>query len=97
MRYLLRFCLLGIGFALTTFGLMTWQYRDFSMDGLWPFAGEFRTHPLHLLVLGIAMIPPTLWELFLLENPNAVATNSNQHSTNSAPTSLESNGDSSAD
>jgi hypothetical protein len=67
LRYLLRFALLTIGFALTTLGLMTWQARGLSFDGLWPMDGPFAVHPLHLLVLGLAMIPPTLWEIFLLE------------------------------
>lgn len=67
MKYLLRFALLTTGFALTTMGLMTWQAREFSFAGIWPLEGEFSTHPLHLLVLGIAMIPPTLWEIFVLE------------------------------
>ena len=70
MKYLLRFALLTIGFALTTMGLMTWQARDFSFTGIWPLAGDFSTHPLHLLILGIAMIPPTLWEIFVLEQRN---------------------------
>ncbi|MGI9326597.1 MAG: hypothetical protein ACR2PZ_15365 [Pseudomonadales bacterium] len=68
MNYLLRFFLLTIGFALTTMGLMTWQARGFSFAGIWPLEGPFSAHPLHLLILGIAMIPPTLWEIFVLEN-----------------------------
>lgn len=67
LRYLLRFALLTIGFALTTLGLMTWQARGLSFDGLWPLDGPLSVHPVHLLVLGLAMIPPTLWEIFLLE------------------------------
>ncbi|MEM1229871.1 MAG: hypothetical protein AAGI15_04990 [Pseudomonadota bacterium] len=71
LRYLLRFALLTIGFALTTLGLMTWQARGLSFDGLWPMEGPFAVHPLHLLVLGLAMIPPTLWEIFVLEQQRA--------------------------
>ena len=70
-RYLLRFCLLAVGFALTTMGLMTWQAKGFSLDGIWFTGAGWTTHPVHLLVLGIAMIPPTLWEIFVLENSNA--------------------------
>ena len=70
MKYVLRFSLLTVGFALTTMGLMTWQARDFSFAGIWPLEGAFSTHPLHLLILGIAMIPPTLWEIFVLEQRN---------------------------
>jgi hypothetical protein len=32
-----------------------------------PFDAGFRLHPLHYLIVGIAMIPPSLWEIFLLE------------------------------
>lgn len=67
-KYLLRFSLLAIGFALTSMGLMTWQAKGFSLDGLWFNGSGWTTHPVHLLVLGIAMIPPTLWEIFVLEN-----------------------------
>jgi hypothetical protein len=67
MRYLTRFLLLTGGFALTTAGLMMWRAVDFGFDGIWPFQVGFRLHGLHLLVLGLAMIPPALWEIFLLE------------------------------
>jgi len=67
MKYLLRFLLLALGFALTTGGLMLWHAQGFSFDGVWFFDDGFRLHPLHLIVLGLAIIPPTLWEIFLLE------------------------------
>lgn len=46
---------------------MTWQARGLSFDGIWPLEGPLTVHPLHLLVLGLALIPPTVWEIFLLE------------------------------
>jgi hypothetical protein len=64
MKYLSRFLLLMTGFALTTAGLMMWRSLDFSFEQVW----MFRLHPLHILVLGLAMIPPALWEIFILEN-----------------------------
>lgn len=67
MRYFLRFLLLTVGFALTTAGLMYWNAQDFAFQGIWPGA-ELRLHPLHLLIVGLAMIPPALWEIFLLEH-----------------------------
>ena len=57
--------LLTVGFALTTAGLTLWHDLAFSFNGLWGFSGG--PHPLFLLMLGIAMIPPALWEVFLLE------------------------------
>jgi len=67
MKFFARFLLLVAAFALTTAGLMGWQARGFSFEGLWPLDGVPALHPLHLLVLGLAMIPPALWEVFLLE------------------------------
>ena len=68
MKYFMRFLLLTIGFALTTAGLMFWHAQDFSFHGLWLVDNDFRLHPLHLLIVGLAMIPPALWEIFLLEH-----------------------------
>jgi hypothetical protein len=67
MKFFARFLLLVAAFALTTAGLMGWQDRGFGFDGFWPLDGDPRLHPLHLLVLGLAMIAPALWEVFLLE------------------------------
>lgn len=67
MRYFLRFLLLALGFALTTAGLMFWQAEEFTFRGIWLVDNDYRLHPLHLLIVGIAMIPPALWEIFLLE------------------------------
>ena len=68
MRYFLRFLLLALGFALTTAGLMAWHARGFAFEGVWLVDNGFQLHPLHLLILGLAMIPPALWEIFLLEH-----------------------------
>lgn len=67
MRYLTRFLLLMVGFALTTAGLMMWRSVGFSFDGIWFVDNGYRPHGLHLLILGLAMIPPSLWEIFVLE------------------------------
>ena len=67
LRYLVRFLLLTAGFGLTTLGLLSWQVLDFKLLEIWPVSGELRLHPVHLMVLGLALIPPTLWEIFLLE------------------------------
>ena len=69
-RYLIRYILLTLAFALMTMGLLGWQQVGFALNGVWPFADELQSHPLHLLVIGLALIPPTLWELFLLERAN---------------------------
>ncbi len=66
MKYLAGFLLLIAGSALTTAGLARWQDQAFAFSGLWSLADGL--HPVFMLVVGIAMIPPALWEIFLLEN-----------------------------
>ncbi len=68
MKYLGRFLLLMTGFALTTAGLMMWRVSGFSFDGIWLIDNNYRPHALHLLIIGLAMIPPALWEIFILES-----------------------------
>ena len=68
VRYLIRFALLTAGFALTAAGLLAWQEIGFNLDDMWPLADELRSHPVHVMALGMALIPPTLWEIFVLEN-----------------------------
>ena len=75
MKYLGRFLLLMIGVALSTLGLVYWQHRGFSFEGIWLYDNGYRPHPLHLLVLGIAMIPPAMWEIFLLDAHRGVDSN----------------------
>ncbi len=67
-RYLIRFVLLTAGFALTTAGILAWQNIDFSLSEVWPMADERAVHPVHVIVIGMALIPPTLWEIFVLES-----------------------------
>ncbi|MEQ8689649.1 MAG: hypothetical protein RIC89_02275 [Pseudomonadales bacterium] len=67
-RYLIRFLLLTVGFALTTFGILAWQKIGFDLRGVWPDStAGLQSHPIYILILGMALIPPTLWEIFLLE------------------------------
>ena len=67
MRFFARFLLLAAGFALFTFGLLKWSTDGFTLNGLLPFTDNYRTQGLHYLMLGLAMIPPSLWEIFTLE------------------------------
>ena len=68
MKYFFRFLLLMIGFALTTAGLMMWRTTGFSFDGICFVDNGYRPHALHVLILGLAMITPSLWEIFILES-----------------------------
>ena len=67
-RHLLRYLLLATAFALTTYGLIAWHEVDYAFDDVWPFAGPPGLHPVHLLALGVAMIPASLWEIFAIDH-----------------------------
>lgn len=66
MKYVSWHILLAAGFALVTAGLASWHDRAFLFDGLLSLDGGL--HPLYLLMLGIALVPPALWEIFLAEH-----------------------------
>ena len=65
MRLLWCALFLITGFALVTYGLLGWQADGFSLSRVWPVGGEFAAHPVHALILGLALIPPSIWEMFL--------------------------------
>ncbi len=67
-RFIIRFLLLTLAFALTTLGLLAWQQINFDLSNVWPISSEFSAHPVYAMVLGLALIPPTLWEIFVLEH-----------------------------
>ena len=67
MKFFVRFLLLAAGFSLFTFGLLRWAEDGFNFSGLLPFTSNYQTQGLHYLMLGLAMIPPSLWEIFNLE------------------------------
>ena len=66
-KYCLQYVLLITGFALLAYGMINWSRIGFSMQGIWFFDNDFSVHALHLVIIGIAMIPPAMWEIFLLE------------------------------
>ena len=71
LSFFIRFILLTMSFGLTTLGLLAWQQMNFDLATVWPMGGELSAHPIYALVLGLALIPPTLWEIFVLENRQA--------------------------
>lgn len=73
LRYLSRFGLLTLGFGLATMGLLGWQSDGFQWPGGAGNAPLLSLQPLYLLILGIAIVPPTLWDIFQLEMHRATA------------------------
>ena len=66
-RLLPRLLALTLGFALATYGAMDWHYRDLTMHGLWLYDNGWRPHPVHLLVLGLCMVPVSLWQILAID------------------------------
>jgi len=85
MRFFIRFLLLAAGFSLFTFGLLRWSADGFSFTGLLPFTDTYATQGLHFLMLGLAMIPPSLWEIFNLERTAQLSDLSVQQEDNEEP------------
>ena len=67
LRYLVRLIWLTIGVALVTYGAIDWHYQDLSLRGFWLIDNDWRPHPVHLLVLGLTIIPFAMWDIFVLE------------------------------
>ncbi len=57
--------LLMAGFACVTFGLLEWSRVGFTLIRITSL-DLAHPHPVHVLILGIAMIPPAFHELHLL-------------------------------
>ncbi len=91
MKFFVRFLLLAAGFSLFTFGLLRWAEDGFNFSGLLPFTSTYKTQGLHYLMLGLAMIPPSLWEIFNLERLAQIAKSQEIQQALDDPTAHESN------
>ena len=60
--------LYGLRYMGTLYGIVYLSHQLGSFTGVWLVDNGFQLHPLHLLILGLAMIPPALWEIFILEH-----------------------------
>ena len=67
LKLLIRFILLATGFALTTYGVLGWHHLGFDMAITLAVPEAHNIHPVYLLILGLALIPPSLWEIFLFQ------------------------------
>ena len=66
-KFLLRYCLLAATAALLGYGLVAWHDRGMAIEGLLLYDNDWRPHPMHLLVLGISLLPMAMWEVFALD------------------------------
>lgn len=67
LKFLLRYCLLAAAAALLSYGLVAWHDRGMAIDGLLLYDNDWRPHPMHLLVLGICLLPIAMWQVFALD------------------------------
>lgn len=67
LRYAFRFFLLTLATALLTYGLLDWAGGGFDFEGILLYDNDWRPHPLHITACGLAMLPPSIWEIFQLE------------------------------
>ena len=68
VRLLVRFTLLALGFALTTYGVLGWHHLGFEVDFSIRDPQVYGLHPIYILILGLALIPPSVWEIFVFES-----------------------------
>jgi hypothetical protein len=67
MTYFVYYLLIVAGSCLSTIGLLLWNAHDFETFGILMHDG-WKIHPVHILVLGVAMTVPAIWEIFQLIN-----------------------------
>lgn len=66
-RLLIRFLVLAAASAAVAYGLLAWQHQGFTVTGVWLVDNGWRPHPVHFVIVGIGLIPPTLWDIFTME------------------------------
>ena len=56
------FCMTAVilATATMTWGLVAWADSGFTAQYLWPMKGTLELHPVHLIAVGLALLPPSL-------------------------------------
>lgn len=67
VRLLIRLVVLAAASSAVAYGLLAWQHQGFTLVGVWLVDNDWRVHPVHILVVGIGLIPPTMWDIFTME------------------------------
>ena len=67
LQLFVRFVLLAVGFALTTYGVLGWHQLGFNIALTANTPPSMPVHPVYMLILGLALIPPSLWEIFVFQ------------------------------
>ena len=67
IRLVIRFIVLAAASAAVAYGLLAWQHEGFALAGVWLVDNDWRLHPVHFLIVGIGLIPPTMWDIYAME------------------------------
>lgn len=69
------FCMTAVilATATMTWGLVAWAEGGFSTQPPWPMEGTLQLHPVHLIAVGLALLPPSLSALLLDIQPGDAA------------------------
>ena len=67
IRLVIRFVVLAGASSAVAYGLLAWQHEGFSLAGVWLVDNDWRLHPVHFLIVGIGLIPPTMWDIYAME------------------------------
>jgi len=67
VRLVIRLIVLAAASSAVAYGLLAWQHAGFTLVGVWLVDNDWHLHPVHFLVVGIGLIPPTMWDIFAME------------------------------
>lgn len=67
IRLVVRLIVLAAASSAVAYGLLAWQHQGFTLVGVWLVDNGWRLHPVHFLMVGIGLIPPTMWDIFTME------------------------------
>ena len=67
IRLAIRFIVLAAACSALAYGLLAWQHQGFTLVGVWLVDNDWHIHPVHFLMVGIGLIPPTMWDIFAME------------------------------
>lgn len=65
--------------ATMTWGLVAWADSGFSTEPLWPMDGAMQLHPIHLIGMGLAILPASLSALLSDAHSGSVAGKFSSH------------------
>ena len=62
----IRHILLMASVASVAYGLTSWHALAFDTSNVWLYNNDWRPHPVHFIALGLGLMGPSLWGIFVL-------------------------------